>query len=65
MLTVNTDVSEDVADIVLRGDERVVCFRGQLCWLKTHKSSVVLSSKEDHMQLKVVCTLCLWIFVAD
>lgn len=54
MTTVSTDVSEDVADIVLKGDERCACCRGQLVWLKSHHSSMVLSNKEDHIQLKIV-----------
>jgi len=47
-------VSEDVADIVLRGDERCACVRDQVVWLKKLNTSIVLSSKQEHMQLKIV-----------
>lgn len=54
IMTVSTDVSEDVADIVLKGDERVAHYKGILVWLKTHHASMVMSKKEDHMQMKMV-----------
>ena len=54
LTTVSTDVSEDIAEIVLRGDERVAYFRNSLVWLKVHNTSVVLSSKADHQHLKAV-----------
>lgn len=54
MTTVSTDVSEDMADIVMKGDERCAFCRGQLVWLKSHNNSIILSKKEDHMQLKTV-----------
>jgi hypothetical protein len=50
-----TDVSDDVAEIVLRGDERVAFYRTTLVWLKPHTTSVIISNKHDHDHLKIVC----------
>ena len=50
----STEFSEDVAEIVMKGDEHVAYYRNALVWLKQHETSVVLSSRADHQHLKTM-----------
>ncbi len=44
----------DVAEVVLKGDDRVAHYKGQLVWLKKHKCSMIFSGREEHLHLKNV-----------
>lgn len=47
-------MSEETAEVMLKGIDTVAHYKGVLIWMRVHSSSCVLSSEKDHMELKTV-----------